>query len=88
MTKEEITKNTLLNLVSENTPPAFLVHACDDNTCNVEESTLYAEKLLEHNILTEMHLFPKGGHGFGLGRTKDGTDQWLPLFANWIKTNF
>jgi acetyl esterase/lipase len=88
MTTEEVKKNTLLNLVSENTPPAFLVHAYDDKICKVEESTLYAEKLLEHNILVEMHLFPKGGHGFGLGRKTDGTDQWLPLFVSWIKTNF
>lgn len=88
MTKEEIDKNTLLHLVSKATPPAFLVHAYDDNVCKIEESTLYAEKLFENNVLVEMHLFPKGGHGFGIGRKSDGTDQWLPLFANWIKTNF
>ncbi len=88
MTKEEIARNTLLNLVSKDTPPAFLVHAYDDNICNVEESTLYAQKLSKNNVLVEIHLFPKGGHGFGQGRKKDGTDQWLPLFANWIKTNF
>jgi len=88
MTKEELAKNTLLNLVSENTPPAFLVHACNDDVCMLVESTMYAEKLIEKNVLVEMHLFPKGGHGFGLGRKSDGTDQWLPLFANWIKRNF
>ena len=88
LTKEEITQNTLLDLVSKDTPPAFLVHAYDDDVCKVEESLLYAEKLFENNVLVEMHLFPKGAHGFGLGR-KDGiTDQWLPLFANWVKTNF
>lgn len=88
MTKEEIDKNTLLELVSKDSPPAFLVHAYDDDICKVEESTLYAKKLVENNVLVEMHLFPKGGHGFGIGRKSDGTDQWLPLFANWIKTNF
>jgi len=25
------------------------------------------------------------GHGFGLGRKEDGTDQWVPLFVNWMK---
>lgn len=87
LTQEEITQNKLLNLVSKDTPPAFLVHAYDDETCNVEETTLYAQKLFEHNVLVEMHLFPKGGHGFGMGRKEDGTDQWLQLFVNWLKSN-
>lgn len=87
MTKEEIAQNTLLNLVNNNTPPAFLVHAYDDNVCNVKESTLYAQQLVDHDILVEMHLFPKGGHGFGMGRAEDGTDQWMQLFINWLKTN-
>ena len=87
MTDEEVAQNTLLELVSRDTPPAFLVHAYDDDVCNVRESTLYAEKCVEHGIPVEMHLFPKGGHGFGVGRKADGTDQWVPLFVNWLKTN-
>jgi acetyl esterase/lipase len=87
LTNEEIDQNTLLDLVTANTPPTFLVHAYDDTVCNVEETTLYAKKLFEHNVLVETHLFPKGGHGFGLGRSKDGTDQWVDLFVNWLKVN-
>jgi acetyl esterase/lipase len=87
MTDEEIARNTLLNLVSKDTPPAFLAHAYDDEVCNVKESTLYAEKCVEHKIPVEMHLFPKGGHGFGMGRAEDGTAQWVPLFVNWLKTS-
>jgi len=87
LTKEEIDRNKLVDLVSEDTPPAFLVHAYDDSVCNVKETTLYAQKLFEHKILAEMHLFPKGGHGFGMGRKEDGTDQWLQLFVNWLKSN-
>ncbi len=43
LTKQEIDQNRLLDLVSENTPPAFLVHAYDDDVCLVEETTLYAQ---------------------------------------------
>jgi acetyl esterase/lipase len=82
---EEQAKNRLLDLVTESTPPAFLVHACDDEVCRVEESTLYAEKLRQQGVPFEMHIFPKGGHGFGLGREEDGTDQWLELFVNWLR---
>ena len=87
LTEEEIAMNKLLDLVSGDTPPAFLVHAYDDNTCHVNETTLYAEKLFENNVPVEVHLFPKGGHGFGLGREEDGTDQWINLFINWLKIN-
>jgi len=84
LTDAEIAENTLLDHVSTKTPPAFLVHAYDDETCPVEESTWYAEKLREHEVPTEMHLFPRGGHGFGMGRKEDGTDQWFRLFLNWL----
>ena len=83
MTDEEVAQNTLLNLVSKDTPPAFLIHAYDDDTCNVDESIRYAEKLRQHNVPTEIHLFQKGGHGFGLGRD-EGTKQWVQLFAAWL----
>lgn len=87
LTEEEITQNKLLDLVTKDTPPAFLVHAYDDDVCNVEESTLYAQELFEHNVPVEMHLFQKGGHGFGMGRKEDGTDQWVQLFVNWLISN-
>jgi acetyl esterase/lipase len=85
MSDAEAAENNLLERVTPRTPPTFLVHACDDDTCPVEESTLYAQKLRQHGIPFEMHLFPRGGHGFGLGRAEDGTQQWLGLFINWLK---
>ena len=89
MTEEELAQNTLLDLVTKDTPPAFLVHAYDDDVCPVAETTLYAQKLFDHNVPNEVHLFPKGGHGFGMGKKEDGTDQWVPLFINWLRlSNF
>ncbi len=87
LTQTEIAQNSLLNLVSAHTPPAFLVHSYDDDVCSVEETTAYATKLKENSVLVEMHLFDKGGHGFGIGRAIDGTDQWITLFVNWLKRN-
>jgi acetyl esterase/lipase len=87
LTSKEKRKNTLLDLVDEDSPPTFLVHAYDDEVCKVEESTLYAEKLVANKVKVEMHLFPEGGHGFGLGHQENGTSQWMDLFINWIKNN-
>lgn len=85
LTPEELAKQRLLDLVDKDTPPAFLVHAYDDDTCKVEESTRYAQRLFEQHVPVEMHLFPRGGHGFGVGRKADGTEQWVPLFVAWLK---
>lgn len=85
LSKEEVEYNTLLNHVSSDTPPAFLVHAIDDDICHYSESTLYAEALTKNKVGVETHLFPTGGHGFGLGHKEHGTDQWIDLAINWIK---
>ena len=87
MTEEELAQNRLLDMVNEKTPPAFLVHAYNDDLVSVEETTKFAQKLNENKVPIEMHLFPKGGHAFGIGREMDGTDQWVQLFVNWLKTN-
>jgi len=87
LTEEEVEQNQLLDWVSKDAPPAFLVHAYDDDTCKVEESILYAQKLFEQNVSVEMHLFPEGGHGFGMGRKEEGTDRWVGLFINWLNLN-
>lgn len=85
LTEAEVRQNTTLERVSGETPPAFLVHAMDDTVCHYTESTLYAEALSRQGVDVEMHLFAKGGHGFGLGRDGDGTSQWIELAAHWIK---
>ena len=87
LTEEEVAQNQLLDLVTKDTPPAFFVHAYDDEVCKVEETTLYAQKLFEHKVSVEVHLFPKGGHGFGVGLKEGGTDQWVKLFVNWLKSS-
>ncbi|MGL1888133.1 MAG: alpha/beta hydrolase [Reichenbachiella sp.] len=85
MTANEIKEYTLLERVDESTPPAFLVHSYDDQTCFIQESTLYAEVLRAQNVPLEMHLFEKGDHGFGLGRENDGTNGWSGLLVRWLQ---
>lgn len=85
MTEDEKRHYSLVDRVSDETPPAFLLHAYDDGLVPIEESIVYARAL--HNIGqdVEVHFFAKGEHGFGPGRASDGTDQWLGLLVNWIK---
>jgi acetyl esterase/lipase len=84
MTTAEIDEQTLLEHVDNETVPAFLVHALDDETCHYLESTEYAEALTAQGVEAELHLYAHGGHGFSLGREEDGTDQWVVLAADWL----
>ncbi len=84
MTEPEKTQYRLVDHVSESTPPAFLLHAYDDDVVPIEESQLYADALTKAGQDVEVHFFAKGGHGFGPGRPEGGTSQWLGLLAHWI----
>jgi len=73
-------------LVDENTPHTFLVHAVDDNAVPAENSINYFLELQKHKVVSEMHLYQNGGHGFGLGR--EGTSQyWINHCEQWLRTN-
>ncbi len=85
MNDGEIAYQALLEHVDEETPPAFLAHAFDDDVVPYQESTLYAEALERHGVPAEIHLFARGGHGFGPGRDEDGTGQWVDLVADWLE---
>ena len=40
--------------------------------------------LIKNKIPAEMHLFPVGGHGFGLARGKGALEEWPNLLFDWI----
>lgn len=70
--------------VPDNAPPTFLVHAEDDATVPVENALQLRAALRERRIPVETHLFPDGGHGFGLRLTKGkSVEGWQELFYAW-----
>tara|TARA_Y100000996_G_C22449219_1_gene613086 strand:+ start:103 stop:1020 length:918 start_codon:yes stop_codon:yes gene_type:complete len=70
--------------VNSNTPPTFLVHSADDVGVPIKNSLLFYEALIKNNISAEMHLYPRGGHGYGLARGKGSLENWPNLLLNWI----
>jgi acetyl esterase/lipase len=78
--KELIDKFSNELQVDANTPPAYITHAADDKTVDVDNSIGYFEKLRRSSVPVEMHIYPKGGHGF-IFRHKGWMD---PLFQ-WMK---
>lgn len=71
--------------VSAQTPPAFLVHATDDNTVPVMNSISFYEALLKYKVPAEMHIYKAGGHGFGMHNPTNKGD-WMTLCKNWINS--
>lgn len=70
--------------VDSETPPTFLLHATDDGAVKVENSLVFFQALRDHKVPVEMHIFPSGGHGFGLGIGNPSLEQWPDLLAQWI----
>ena len=72
--------------VTSQTPPTFLMQAEDDNVVPVQNSLVFYQALHHHQVPAELHIFPKGGHGFGLTNPTTPT-QWVDLLKNWMAAN-
>jgi len=68
------------------TPPAFLVHATDDQAVPVENSIAYYLALKNNNVSAELHLYQDGKHGFGLGK-KGTSENWTDQCKQWLLVN-
>jgi len=71
--------------VKDDTPPAFIVHADNDNGVFVENSLLFYAALHRHGIPVELHIFPEGGHGFGLGVGDEHYGSWPQACQKWLR---
>ncbi|WP_284246713.1 alpha/beta hydrolase, partial [Methylobacterium haplocladii] len=71
--------------VTDRTPPTFLVQASDDPIAVVDHPLMMYRALRAKRIPAEMHLFERGGHGFGLGVPGTPVAVWPTLFLAWIR---
>ncbi|GAA4755975.1 alpha/beta hydrolase [Flavisolibacter ginsenosidimutans] len=71
--------------VTNQTPPTFLVHATDDKTVPVENSLLMYQALRGAGVPVEMHIYPTGGHGFGLAIGKYYLETWTDRLVDWLR---
>jgi len=71
--------------ITADTPPAFLVHSADDKAVPVMNSIGYFRGLQKNNIPAELHIFQKGGHGYGLSPDGGTESSWPELCMRWLK---
>ena len=78
--KEHIVETYALeNQVTRFTPPTFLALCSDDFVVPAENSLRYYNELINHDVPAEMHIWPKGGHGWGFNEEKyvgEGKDRF------------
>ncbi|MGE0079278.1 MAG: alpha/beta hydrolase [Bacteroidales bacterium] len=71
--------------VNKQTPPAFLVHSQDDKSVPVENSIRYFQALIKNSIPAELHIYEKGGHGYGLATDRETTESsWPDACKKWL----
>ena len=71
--------------VPADAPPMFLVVASDDQFNLVPDSIALYEKWHAAHKSAELHIYAKGGHGFGMGKHGLPTDHWIDRFADWME---
>ncbi len=98
--QDKVTDKDILKLVSvecnvtPDAPPAFIWHTFTDNSVPVENSLMLASAYKKANVNFELHIFPSGAHGLGLGTKETDTKDckhycpevsvWTSLFNTWL----
>lgn len=71
--------------VPADAPPMFVAAATDDQLGLAPESVALYERWAGAHKSAELHLYAKGGHGFGMRKHNLPTDHWIDRFAEWLE---
>ncbi len=71
--------------VTEQTPRAFIVLADDDPVVSPLNAIMYYTALKQHHVAATLHIYPSGGHGFGVWPSWKYNGQMLIDLADWLK---
>jgi acetyl esterase/lipase len=71
--------------VTKETPPVFFAHAADDPVPSENSVRMYLA-LRKAGVAAELHVYARGGHGFGLRPSKDPCSTWPRRCAEWMRS--
>ena len=69
---------------SSATPPTMMIQAEDDKSY-INSSLFYYYALKEAGVPAWMHLYSKGGHGYGLRDTGAAVNEWPDRAEDWFR---
>lgn len=64
--------------------PIFITAASDDNLGLASHSVRIYTKWLDAEQPAELHMYEKGGHGFGMSKQNLPVDSWMERFSDWL----
>lgn len=70
--------------VDSNTPPTILIQTQDDRNY-IDSSIFYYYALKQANVSAALHLYPSGGHGYGLRNTGHTVNEWPFRVLSWLR---
>ncbi len=68
-------------------PPAFLVAATDDPLGLASDSIRIYEQWRAADLPVELHMYARGGHGFGMRTQNLPSDSWIDRFGDWLQAS-
>jgi acetyl esterase/lipase/lysophospholipase L1-like esterase len=71
--------------VPSDAPPMFIVAATNDQLGLAPHSISLYNKWLSSKHSAELHMYVKGGHGFGMRTQNIPTDSWIERFGDWLQ---
>ncbi|MBO0951914.1 alpha/beta hydrolase [Fibrella forsythiae] len=71
-------------VVPADAPPLFVCAASDDQLGLAPHSTKLYTDWLTAKKSAELHIYLKGGHGFGMRKQNLPTDTWIDRFGDWL----
>ncbi|QNH66496.1 alpha/beta hydrolase [Proteus vulgaris] len=72
--------------IPEEMPPVFIIHSIDDTDVSFNHSYRFFMELYKKKLSVDLHLFEKGGHGFGISELKKTpSEKWKYLFLDWFE---
>ena len=71
--------------VPADAPPMFIAAATDDGLGLAPDSIALYEKWTDAKKSAELHMYAKGGHGFGMRTQNIPTDHWIDRFSDWLQ---
>ncbi|WP_245565324.1 alpha/beta hydrolase [Spirosoma spitsbergense] len=73
--------------VPADAPHLFVCAASDDQLGLAPHSTKLYNDWLAAKKTAELHMYQKGGHGFGMRKQNLPTDTWIDRFGDWLNLN-
>jgi acetyl esterase/lipase len=84
--RDDVVELGSLVKVTDQTPPTFMAVTWDDKMRGAQAALLFA-RLKEHGVPAELHVYSKGGHGYGIRASDNPVSTWHHHLGVWLKAS-